>query len=190
MFAPQQLAHLDGVIEETTAVVVIEPARVVFLFLPTNTDAEFKATASEHIDCCGLFGEHGWGAQCRNQNCGVEANSLGERAHRGENSEGLKPVAIGIGGLLAANRATLLRVAIGLEVLAVGNVIAHGYAINSGHIGSSGLIKDVGERSRIVLSECAQLNRDLRCRHGLMLSRPLIERRCRTSRLVSSRNFQ
>ena len=158
-------------IEQATAIVVIKTASVVFLFLPTDTDAEFKTTTSEDIDRCGLFGQHGWCAQRRNENGRVQTNSFGKRTHSRQNGERFKPIAVGIGGLLPASGTALLRIAIGLEIFSVGNVITHRNAIDPGKISSACLIKYVLKRTGIVLAKCSELDGDLRRRHGLMLPR-------------------
>ena len=162
LFAPQQLADLDGVIEQSSTVVVVKTARVVFFFLPSDPDTKFESTTGEYVDCCSLFRQHRRCTQRGNKDRGVETDSFGEGTDSGEHGERFEPVAIGIGGLLATYRATLLRIAVGLEVFAVGDVIADRNAIDTGKVGRSGLIEDVSERTGIILSECAELNRDLR----------------------------
>ena len=104
LLAPQQLAHLDGVVELAAAGVEVEAGGGVLLALPAHADAEVEAAVGEHVDGGGGLGQHDRAPQRGDEDVGAEAQVLGDGTDGGEHGERLEPVAVGVGRLLAARR--------------------------------------------------------------------------------------
>ena len=92
---------------------------------------------------------------------------VGDGTDDGQDGERLEPVAVGAGRLLAALRAAVLRVAVGLEVLAEDDVVGDDEAVDAGRVGGTGPVEEELPAARVVLHERRDLDRDLGLRrHG------------------------
>ena len=143
LLAPERLAHLERVIEQTPARTEVETSRLVLLALPADADAEVDSTMREHVERGHLLREHGGTAQCREQHVRAEANAGRLRCDACQHGERFEPVPVGSRRLLPALQTAAGRSTVGVELFAEHDVIGDDDAVDARVVGRPSQIEDV-----------------------------------------------
>ena len=81
---PQRLHHVDALVADGAARVVVDAQRLVLLGHRADTDADIEAAARHHVDRRELPGEGHRVQVGQHQHAGAEAHALGAGGHPGE----------------------------------------------------------------------------------------------------------
>ena len=161
LLAPQGLAHLEGVIEKTTAPIELEPGGLVLFALPSDADAEIDPSVRQDVERRQRLGQHDRAAQRGDQNVRAEANTRRDAGNDRQHGERLEPETVGTGGLLAADGAADFGSGVLLQPLTEHHVVGYDETIETCGLGGARTIEHVLPAAGIFCAVRREIEREL-----------------------------
>ena len=131
LLRPQQLADLQCVVKQASALLERQADGFVLLALPADTDTQVDTATGQHIHRRQLLGQNGRTSQRCEKYCVAYPDAGSGGGHRGQKDKGLKPIAIRPCRLPATCHTADRRVPVGIEVLAEHQVVRDDDAVDA-----------------------------------------------------------